>query len=251
MTENQPIPRVRLFAGPNGSGKSYLKTILPPSLIGIYINPDEIERKLREQGLLDLRPYRVHATSEVLRTFILVSSLAHRTGLAQHCQQMKVMDGQLHYGGLSPDSYMASLVADFIRQYLIDVDESFTFESVMSSPDKVRLLEQAHIRGFRTYLYYIATADPDINVARVRNRVLSGGHDVPEFKIISRYYRSLDLLPAAIKASNRAFIFDNSNNGQSATWIAEITDGQQLTMKTNTTPAWFKHAVIDQLNINS
>ena len=32
-----------MFAGPNGSGKSTLKSMLRPELIGIYINPDEIE----------------------------------------------------------------------------------------------------------------------------------------------------------------------------------------------------------------
>lgn len=36
-----------MFAGPNGSGKSTLKTVLPPALLGVYINPDEIEQELR------------------------------------------------------------------------------------------------------------------------------------------------------------------------------------------------------------
>jgi len=37
------IPRMRMFAGPNGSGKSTLQSIIDPKLIGIYINPDQIE----------------------------------------------------------------------------------------------------------------------------------------------------------------------------------------------------------------
>jgi predicted ABC-type ATPase len=249
MTESKPIPRVRLFAGPNGSGKSYLKTLLSPSLLGIYINPDEIEEQL-QQGWLDLTQYQVRTTSETVKLFVMHSMLAQRIGMIDHVEQLHVVEGQLRYGTLSPNSYLASVLADFIRQYLVDILESFTFESVMSSPDKVHLLRQARLHGYRTYLYYIATADPDINVARVRNRVLSGGHDVPHDKIISRYYRSLDLLPDAIAASNRAFIFDNSNDGKAATWIAEITDGQQLIMKTNTVPAWFKNAVTDQMTIS-
>ena len=32
-----------MFAGPNGSGKSVLKSYLPGPLLGIYLNPDEIE----------------------------------------------------------------------------------------------------------------------------------------------------------------------------------------------------------------
>jgi pantothenate kinase-related protein Tda10 len=39
------IPRLRMFAGPNGSGKSTFKSIIQPELLGVYINPDEIEKK--------------------------------------------------------------------------------------------------------------------------------------------------------------------------------------------------------------
>ena len=44
------VPRLRMFAGPNGSGKSTLKTVLPPKLIGVYLNPDEIERDMNAIG---------------------------------------------------------------------------------------------------------------------------------------------------------------------------------------------------------
>lgn len=37
-------PRLRMFAGPNGSGKSTLKEVIRAEMLGIYINPDEIER---------------------------------------------------------------------------------------------------------------------------------------------------------------------------------------------------------------
>ncbi|MDX2083386.1 MAG: hypothetical protein SFV53_05330 [Rickettsiales bacterium] len=48
-------PRIRVFAGPNGSGKSMLKSILRPDLLGIYINPDEIEKNLKKFGFIDSR----------------------------------------------------------------------------------------------------------------------------------------------------------------------------------------------------
>ena len=38
------IPRLRIFAGPNGSGKSTIKEVISKELLGIYINPDEIEK---------------------------------------------------------------------------------------------------------------------------------------------------------------------------------------------------------------
>ena len=44
---------MRMFAGPNGSGKSSLNQHLPKELLGIYLNPDELERQLRTTGVLD------------------------------------------------------------------------------------------------------------------------------------------------------------------------------------------------------
>ena len=90
--------------------------------------------------------------------------------------------------------------------------------------------------------------DPEINISRVRTRVKQGGHPVPEEKIAPRYYRSLDLLMEAIRHTNRAYIFDNSGHQQERTWLAEITDGRTLEMKTDQVPAWFKRAVLDKIS---
>jgi len=122
---------------------------------------------------------------------------------------------------------------------------SFTFETVMSSPDKIELLKLAQKLGYRTYLYFIATKDPLINISRVRNRVKDGGHPVPEDKIVSRYYRSLDLLLDAVKVTNRTYIFDNSNS--SHIWICEITDSRDIKIKTNSIPKWFNDSVIKKI----
>ncbi len=111
------------------------------------------------------------------------------------------------------------------------------------------LLAEAQRAGYRTYLYYLATDDPEINVSRVRNRVGLGGHPVPEDKIMSRYHRSLDLLMEAIRHTNRTYIFDNSTDNADLrhTWLAEITDGRLMEMKTDRLPGWFKRAVLDKI----
>jgi predicted ABC-type ATPase len=114
----------------------------------------------------------------------------------------------------------------------------------MSAPDKVALLNKAQQQGYRTYLYYVATEDPEINISRVNHRVKMGGHPVPEDKIVSRYYRSLDLLREAIRYSNRAYIFDNS--GKQQLFVAEITDGHALELRAEKIPHWFKQSVLDK-----
>jgi predicted ABC-type ATPase len=73
-----------------------------------------------------------------------------------------------------------------------------------------------------------------------------GGHSVPEDKIVSRYQRSLDLLFDAVRFSHRAYIFDNS--GSAPIWLAEVTDGKELSMKVENVPQWFKAALWDKFS---
>jgi predicted ABC-type ATPase len=121
---------------------------------------------------------------------------------------------------------VASAIAEFFRQRLLEARTSFTLETVMSHPGKVALLAQAQQLDYRTYLYFIATDDPAINISRVRSRVERGGHPVPEDKIVKRYHASLGLLMDAIRNSNRAYIFDNSGEGRDRTWIGKSRKGR-------------------------
>jgi len=238
---------MRVFAGPNGSGKTELKKYLPPALLGVYLNPDEVEQEIRKQGFLDLSAYGVVTTAGAVLPFLLESSFLISNGLGGAAQRLAFAAGRLDFRKAEVNSYFASVSLDFLRQELLQRKVSFTFETVMSHPSKVTLLEQAQRAGFRTYLYYIATDDPAINISRVRYRVKQGGHAAPEDKIVERYHRSLRLLMDAIRHTNRAYIFDNSGENQGHTWLAEITEGGELEMKTDRMPAWFKRSVLDKI----
>ena len=237
-----------MFAGPNGSGKSTLKSVLPKALLGVYLNPDEIEQEIRRQGFLDLNHYDVTATADEVLTFFTHSAFLIAAGYEPAARQLMFSAGRLIFTNVAVNSYFASVAADFLRQKLLEQKISFTLETVMSHASKVNLLEQAQRLGYRTYLYFVATDDPLINISRVRNRVSQGGHSVPEDKIVERYHRSLDLLMEAIRHSHRAYIFDNSTDAQNRnhTWLAEITNGQMMEWKTEQIPAWFKQAVLDK-----
>ena len=246
---NKGIPRLRMFAGPNGSGKSTFKSIIRPELLGIYINPDEIEKEICDRGFLDLQSYQVTTTAKEVIDFFIHSPLLKAADLLDDAHSLRFNDEKLSFHNVGVNAYFASVAADFIRNKLIECSKSFTFETVMSFPDKVELLRKAQTRGYRTYLYYVATEDPSINISRVRYRVKMGGHSVPEDKIVSRYKRSLDLLMQAIQFTNRSYIFDNSTHEH--IWLAEITDGQTLEMKTDQVPEWFRKALGSKFNIEN
>ena len=83
-------------------------------------------------------------------------------------------------------------------------------ETVLSTPKYRPLVTSARKKGFEVRLIYVVLNDVSKNIERVHLRVLSGGHDVPEDKIITRYQRSLRQLPWFLKNSDRAWVFDNS-----------------------------------------
>jgi len=237
-----------MFAGPNGSGKSTLKSYLPEALLGVFLNPDEIEQSIRAQGFLNFAEYGVNALPEEVLEFFRRHPLLMSEGLAGAAQHLGFANGLLDFKKVRIDSYFASVTGDFLRRKLLAQKSNFTFETVMSHPDKVALLKQAQAVGYRTYLYYVATDDPAINVSRVKNRVKLGGHSVPEDKIELRYHRSLNLLMDAIRNTNRAYVFDNSGDSSDRkhTWLAEITEGSKLELKMDQIPSWFKRAVLDK-----
>ena len=239
-----------MFAGPNGSGKSTLKSYLHSALLGIYLNPDEIEQQIRTQGHLDFAAFGIQPTESAAHEFFVNSAFLRDEGLAAEAAKIGFSGGRVDFTKVAVNSYFASVLVDLLRQQLLAARISFTFETVMSHPGKVELLTQAQAAGYRTYLYFVATDDPAINISRVRNRVKLKGHAVPEDKIAPRYYRSLDLLMTAIRHTNRAYIFDNSSDSATGaqTWLAEITEGRTLELKTDRIPAWFARAVLDKIS---
>jgi predicted ABC-type ATPase len=238
-------PRMRMFAGPNGSGKSTIKSVIDDSLLGFYINPDEIEKGLVEKDSYDLQLLPFPVTNLEILDFFQNSGLSLKLAYDLNLDNIQVENKTLRFPKIVINSYLSAILAEFLRHKFLENRLSFTFETVMSSPDKVALLAKAQSLGFRTYLYYVSTEDPQINIARVANRVHLGGHNVPQDKIITRYYRSLDLLLEAIKNSNRAYLFDNS--GKSKRFVAEINEGQSIDIQIDNLPEWFVQYVIEKI----
>lgn len=239
------VPRLRLFAGPNGSGKSTVKQNLQKSdaWYGTYLNPDDIQKSINVDGKLIIPQLLPYCVAAEIQEFFASSKLLKQQQLTLPPGKILCQQDALVWETRDFNGYHASVLTDYLRHKLLQAKLTFTFESVMSHPDKIELLEHAQQLGYRTYLYYIATEDPAINVNRVRLRVSQGGHDVPENKIRERYYRSIKLLPKAIHASTRAFLFDSSDEP----WhFATCTNGRLLSLTDDTIPNWFS-AAYDEL----
>ena len=104
----------------------------------------------------------------------------------------------------------AAMKAEELRERMIKEKNDFTFETVLSTDRNLKLLQRAREEGYFVRGYYVLTANPDINVARVNARVAFGGHGVPEEKIRSRYYKALSLIPELVKVCDILHIYDNT-----------------------------------------
>lgn len=243
-------PRIRMFAGPNGSGKSTIKENLLPHQIGAYLNADELEKQLSSSPILSLDDYHRDLSAVELIKFLKQKQKkqANETIALLSIEPLITDDGLIVFAPSEIDSYLCARIIDFIRFEFLRLKISFTFETVMSHVSKVEFLREAQKQGFKTYLYYVATVDPQINIGRVAYRVHAGGHAVPEQKIRERYYRSLDLLMPAIEASDRSYIFDNSSEGQKYSFIAEIekADILKLNPAVEHFPRWFVEKVLSE-----
>ncbi len=107
-------------------------------------------------------------------------------------------------------SLEAAQNAERTREYYLQRGEDFTFETVLSTPRNLQLMQRAKHLGYKVTCIYILTRDPAINISRVEARARFGGHDVPKDKVLSRYVRALTLLPEVIDVCDEFYLFDNS-----------------------------------------
>ena len=124
------------------------------------------------------------------------------------------------------------------RERCLAEKRSLIFETVMSADDKVDFILRAKEAGFFIRVFFIATANPTINAARIAGRVMKGGHDVPITKIVSRYRKSIY---NCIKVScfvDRLYVYDNSVDGEEAKLQFRLVNGVMGKMYVTDVPEW-------------
>ena len=235
------MKRFRMVAGPNGSGKSTLVSMLARDYaVNFYtkLNADDVFAEVRRTHAF-FAPLPIDGEA--------LCAYADSSGYAEE-EKSRFRSGEIvvdadcvrFISDASVNSYTVALLVNFLQDECINRGMSFSQETVFSHPSKVAALAKAQAAGFRTYLYYVATESPEINVGRVAERYAQGGHDVPPEKIAARYSRSLANVPPALSYLSRAFFFDNSSNEMRYLADFSAPEGFTFHVPESALPRWFK-----------
>ena len=74
----------------------------------------------------------------------------------------------------------------------IGARRSFGLESTLSGRSQLRVIQHAKACGYQVEIHYLWIPSPELAIHRIAQRVLMGGHFVPDADVIRRYQRSLD-----------------------------------------------------------
>ena len=134
----------------------------------------------------------------------------------------------------------AGRIAAVQRRTLIMSGQSLAIETTLTGHSELRLMEDARAAGYKITLVFLGLDDALISLARVRERVARGGHDVPTPILLRRYTKSLANLPTAIKLADRCFLLDNS--GSRHRLLATIDQGL-IRHRSQRLPGWARKII--------
>jgi len=140
---------------------------------------------------------------------------------------------------LDTDAYEAAELAAHVRAALVREKESFIFETVFSDPagEKLTFLSDAAAQGYTVVLCFIGLENVELSEARVAQRVLRGGHDVPTEKLVARFPRTLRNLARAARELPHVLVYDNSERARPFRVVAAFQQGAPVTVN-EPVPGW-------------
>jgi predicted ABC-type ATPase len=88
--------------------------------------------------------------------------------------------------------------------------QDFAFESTLAGKGYVRFLRDLRSEGYRVEVYYFFLPSVEDAVRRVAERVVRGGHHIPEETIRTRYHRSIGNFWSLYRPlADEWYVFDN------------------------------------------
>jgi predicted ABC-type ATPase len=133
----------------------------------------------------------------------------------------------------------------------------FAFETTLGGSTLTRMLADAAGAGFEVRIFYVGLAGVDLHIERVRRRVRSGGHDIPEADIRRRWRHSRLNLVRLLPLLTELRVYDNSADGDPVeghtpqpVLVLHVERGEIVgPADLSTTPQWAKPIVAAALKL--
>jgi len=132
--------------------------------------------------------------------------------------------------GLSPfdrrsmDLKSGRLMLELIDEYK-NKGESFGFESTLAGQRWNKMIKEMKQAGYSVFIFFLDLSSVDLAVARVRYRVESGGHEIPEETIRRRYVRARhNFWYNYRELADKWYLFNNS--GKNPEMVADSIIGE-------------------------
>jgi len=92
---------------------------------------------------------------------------------------------------------------------------NFAFETTLSTRSFAPWLDRLRQRGYNFHLLFLWLRSPDLAARRVRERVVAGGHDVPEYIVRRRYSKGVSNFFSLYSVlADSWVVYDNSVSGR-------------------------------------
>lgn len=107
-------------------------------------------------------------------------------------------------------------------RYLLDRNEDFSIETTLATRSLMGIIQEAKSKDYSVTILYFWLNSPELAIKRVRDRVQSGGHNIPDLVVRRRYFMGLSyFFNSYIQMCDRWVLADNSKSPY--TLVAEGT----------------------------
>lgn len=161
-----------------------------------------------------------------------------RRFLPRYADCRNFVNADLIAGGISPFSPESAafragrMLVDEIDR-LATRNADFGFESTLSGKTHLRLIRSLKSQGYGVHIFFLWPMRLEVSLSRIAERVMHGGHDVPEVVVRRRFDRCIrNFLVYYRQLADSWILFDNS--GPAPEVIALQQQGASTIMRAET-----------------
>jgi len=140
------------------------------------------------------------------------------TFLPEYTQCNRFINADLIAQGLSPFSPQivaikaGKLVLEQIKEYTKN-NVTFSFETTMAGTTHTKYFKMLKKNNYKINIFFLWIPSTQLAIARVKSRVLQGGHNIPIIDIKRRYNRSIKNFFTTYRLlANQWMLFNNSQS---------------------------------------